>query len=275
VHDCEDKTCGALLRATLTGLCIVGALAGCGEGSSGEAATSVSPSTAQPSDDTPSSVPPPLEDGPIEPDRYRYVLRPECYGIPDCPADASSAPPLDIDVTVPARWNATLDFGLIHPSIPAGVDLSRAVGGPDGAGLVLGWTNAWVGLHSDPCTPIGHPGGHQTPDIPVGPTVDDFVDAVQAHPTLEVTEATDVRLGAHDGRLFTLTAPSDLSACDNWRPWDPGFYAQGRDNLWDVWAMDVDGFRVLVVAQHFPGTPPEVQMQLREMAESVRFAPAA
>ena len=62
-------------------------------------------------------------------------------------------------------------------------------------------------------------------------------------------------------------------ACENWRPWDPGFYAQGPDNLWDVWVMDVDGFRVLVVAQHFPGTPAEVGTQLRAMAESIRFAP--
>jgi hypothetical protein len=37
--------------------------------------------------------------------------------------------------------------------------------------------------------------------------------------------------------------------------------------------MDVDGFRVLVVAQQFPETPAEVRTELRAMAESIRFVP--
>jgi hypothetical protein len=196
-----------------------------------------------------------------------------CDGPPlDCPT-ATPPPPLGIEVTVPAGWEADTDFHLISPSVPTSTDVSDSTGGPDGAGLVLGWTNFWVGLNSDPCIPLGDPDGHQIPDTPVGPTVDDFVEAVQANPILEVTAPTDVRLGTHEGRFFTLTAPSDLSGCDNWRPWDPGFYAQGPGNVWDVWVMDVDGFRVVVVAQQFPGTPAEVRTQLRAMAESVRFVP--
>ena len=105
----------------------------------------------------------------------------------------------------------------------------------------------------------------------MGPTVDDFVAAVIAHPTLEITEPTDVELGGYRGKSFTLTGPSDISMCDDWRPWDPGFYVQGPDNIWDVWVMDIDGFRVLIITQYFPDTPEDVTTELRDMVESIQF----
>jgi hypothetical protein len=248
-------------------------LGGCSRGASDAGSVPVERSESRSSEAVPAAVSP-LEDGPIAPGRYRYMLTNLCDDRPlDCPADGRPPPPLGIDVTVPAGWEAATEFHLIAPRTRATPGPSDAAGGPSEAGLVLGWTNFWVGLNSNPCTPIGTPGGHQRPDIPVGPTVGDFVDAVLAHPTLEVSEPTEVRLGGHAGMSFTLTAPSDLRGCDNWRPWDPGFYAQGPSNIWDVWAVDVDGFRVVVVAQHFPDTPAEVLAQLRDMAESIRFVP--
>ena len=213
-----------------------------------------------------------LEDGRLEAGRYRDVLVVNCDD-PPVPCPDGPPPALGIELTVPDGWGAATEYQLIHPAIADGADSSLATEGPDGAGLVLGWATVWVGLNSDPCVPIGHPTGHLTPDISVGSTVDDFVDAVVAHPTLEVSEPTDVTVGGHDGLSFTLTAPSDLSGCDFWRPWDPGIYAQGPGNVWDVWALDIDGIRFVIVAQHFAETPVEIRRELREMVDSMTFAP--
>jgi hypothetical protein len=203
-------------------------------------------------------------DASLAPGRYRFVLQNVCDDPPlDCPAEATPPPALGIEVTVPDGYKTFDGFPVIA------VDKVDGTTGPDGGALALGWTNFWVGLNSDPCLQVGH----VQPDIAVGPTVEDFVNAVVAHPELNVTQPTDAELGGHQGKFFTLTGPSDISGCDNWRPWDPGFFVQGEDNIWDVWVMDVDGFRVLTVTEYFPGTPDQVKSELRDIAESIRFVP--
>lgn len=219
--------------------------------------------SAQPSGSMPQSGAPWLNDGPITPGRYSYEIENDCEPGPLCPTAGRPASPLRMEITVPEGWEAWLDFSVILPSTPSQTE------GPDGAGLVLGWTSFWVGLNSDPCLPVAH----VPPDIPVGPTVDDFVEAVLAHPALDVSEPTDVELGGYGGRFLSLTGPSDISGCDNWRPWDPGFFVQGPDNLWDIWVIDADGFRVLIIAEHFPDTPADIKAELRAMVESIQFVP--
>jgi hypothetical protein len=170
----------------------------------------------------------------------------------------------DIAVTVPAGWRADNGVHLIEPSTPAGTQ------GPHGAGLVLGWTNFYVGLYSKPC----HPEEGSGPDVPVGPTVDDFIDAVTAHPLLDVTEPTRVHLAGYRGRFFTLKGPSDISNCAVWRPWDPGPYLQGPKNRWDLWVMDVDGVRALIMAEYYPSTPAAIKAELHDMVDSIEFLPS-
>ena len=268
---------------------VVLAVCGCGahDGADRDARATASQSrTIAP---TPTSTPPPspsppatssaiqpLQDGPVIPGRYHHVLVFGCEkgDTISCPPHPTPPPPLDVELTVPDGWEAALDFRLLYPAGMGGLqDSGGATNGPDGAGLVIGWTNFHVGLNSDPCA--RNHDGHLVPDIKVGPTVKDFVDAVVAHPTLDVSRPTRVRLGGFRGTFFTLTGPSDISQCDDWRPWDPGFYVQGPDNHWDVWAMNVAGTRLVVVAQYFPGTSAETITDLRDMVESIRFRPGS
>jgi len=200
-----------------------------------------------------------LTDGRITPGTYFYVPY-SCHAPRDCSDNEPAPGAPGIEVTVPASgWEAATEFLAIWPTL----------GGSQTAALIMGWTNTEVGLNSEPCSQTSH----QVTDIDVGPTVDDFVDAVVAHPKLDVTEPIDVQLGGSSGRFFTLTTPADQSACEEWRPWDPGFYAQGPSNIWDVWVMDVDGFRLLIVADYFPHTSESIRTQLRQMVESIRFVP--
>lgn len=195
--------------------------------------------------DQPSSVAPspPLEEGAVTPGRH-----------------VGDFGDFDAEVTVPDGWWWSGEY-LVRASLAG----TRA---PDGASLVMLRTGTRLGLYTDPC----QPSRAENPDVEVGPGVDDFVDAVVAEGVLDVSTPTDVSVDGHRGRFFELRAPSRLGDCV-WRPWSPGLFAQGPANAWDVWVLDVDGRRVLVVASRFPGTPAGIRGELRRMVESVHFLP--
>ena len=216
-------------------------------------------STHQPTSAASTGVPE-LEDGPVTPGRYRMAVLNTCDV--DCPADEKPALPT-LEVTVPAGWTAATEVVSLFPA--PGRDTSS----PNDPALALGWTNWWVGLNSQPCSQVSH----QKTDTPIGPTVDDFVEAVTAHPLIDTTEPRPVKLGKYGGTFFSLLGPKDLSDCYEWRPWEPAPYVQGPSNRWDLWVIDVDGVRVVVMTQYFPETPAHIKAELRAMARSVRFTP--
>jgi hypothetical protein len=167
-----------------------------------------------------------------------------------------------ITLTVPVGWET--------PPLNLGVWLTgKHNAAPDGASLFFergGW------LYSDPCHST------QPPDIQVGPSVDDFANALVSHPSLTVTTPVPVTLGGYSGKYMDLQIPSDISACtpsqppEYW-PWEPGFYAQGPSQRWHLWILDVSGTRVVVLTTDYAGTSAADRTTLQAIMNSIQIQP--
>jgi len=216
---------------------------------------------------SPSPSPASFPEGPLP--AGSYAIQPFvgpgglCAGQSGCVEAGAEDDSVRMTLTVPDGW--------------AGLDgaITRAVESyspPGGAALLFG-RGGW--LYSKLC---GGPG----PDIPTGTTVDEFVTALVDHPDLDLTSPVDVTLGGYSGKYLELRAPAntttdelgpDPSGCNYYFVWEPGIYAQGPNALWRIWVLDVDGVRVVVRSDSFPGTTPQVQAQLQAIVDSIQIEP--
>lgn len=155
--------------------------------------------------------------------------------------------------TVPDGWAGAEGVGLVNSN-----------DAPPGGAAMLFFRGAW--LFSDPCADAINP------DIPVGPTVDDFVGALVDHPLLDVTAPVDVTLAGYSGKYLELQGPPDITACPYFFAWAPNIYAQGPDHRWHLWVLDVEGIRIVVRTDTYPGTSPEVQAELHEIVDSLQIS---
>jgi len=177
-----------------------------------------------------------------------------CYGQSGCTEDPADDT-IRISFTVPEGWQGAPRFSVSLPTM----------GAPDGAWITF---ERGASLYSEPC------GGTAPPDVPVGPTVDDFADALVAHPKLDVTAPVEVTIDGYGGKYIDLQVPDDLSACPNaYWPWEPGFFAQGPSQRWHLWILDVDGIRVLIRGMDFAATSAQHQEELRTIVESIHIEP--
>ena len=140
---------------------------------------------------------------------------------------------------------------------------------PDGMGIILGEVNA--GLFQDPC----HWAGGE-PEIPVGPTRRRPGERTCRPYRLRVVGASRrqsrrlrrptggppaaLRRGVMRQRRV-ITRGSDQS------------YAQGPDNRWNVWILDVEGERIVVLATSFPGTSAEDLAEQQAIIDSLVIEP--
>jgi hypothetical protein len=174
--------------------------------------------------------------------------------------DDPRAAAMTFALTAPPSWEAFLELGVSAGGNDA----------PDGAfvGFYVGGS-----LFSDPCLTV-EAEAEPDADIPVGPTVDDLVTALVDHPSLDVTDPVDVTLAGYSGTYLDLTVPDDISECARYRPMDVGhIYAQGPGQRWHMWILDVDGTRVLVETNDYPGTPPERLAEEQAIIESLVITP--
>lgn len=208
----------------------------------------------------PSATPAPLHQGSLAAGDYSVAPFAGDAWAPCGPAEdpcpeAARDDAIRFTFTVPDGWAGA----------PLGSDIWLAVGhnsGPDGAGFLLG-RGGW--LYSEPC------GTSEDPDVPVGPTVADLVDAVVDHPQVEATEPVAAEIDGRPATYFEIQGPADLAVCPEFMVWAPSFHAQGPDNRWLVWVLDVDGVRIVITGSEFPGTPPGRSAELREILRSIRI----
>ena len=123
-------------------------------------------------------------------------------------------------------------------------------------------------------------------DPPVGPTVDDFVNAAVDLPGYTVTEPTDVTLLGYSGKYLELTGPASVADCEDGfaHGWETQYNETAQD-LADgqherLWVMDIDGTRLVIgltgetAVPHPTGTDPVSLAEQQAVFDSLRIAPA-
>lgn len=217
------------------------ALASCQVGSSGPTATPTVTMTAEPT-----ATPAPRLNGQEPLDAGRYQVN----------AGLST----DVTVAVPSGWSAGGDWVVIGP---------RGNDEPDGMAI------RFYTIPNLAANPLAHSEGNLDP--PVGPTVDDMVQAIVAHPAWTATEPTDVTIDGHAGQLVAITIPMDavLPADDTFylyaEPSGGGIWGWAPGQTFDWYIVDVDGQRLIIDSFHYPGTSEEDLAVQRTVVESVQF----
>ena len=195
---------------------------------------------------TPTSTPQPLGDMPLD-------------AGPVIATGFGASESVELRFTVPDGWGGF-----------AGVGVLPATGteAPAGMGINLGEVNE--GLFSDPCQ-----WNDGEPEVPIGPTVDDLASALAEQTAYETSTPVDVSLGGYAGIYIELRLPTDVASCDagEFYPWVGSIYAQGPDNIWDLWILDVNGDRIVVVATFFPGTSDEDRAEQQAIVDSIVIEP--
>jgi hypothetical protein len=175
-------------------------------------------------------------------------------GCSETPADDS----IRVTLTVPAGWEPD--------PLHMGVWLSGKNAGPPGGAVLLVERGGWP--YQDPCH------GSAATAIQVGPSVDDFANAIANHPSLDATTPVPVTLGGYSGKYLDLLIPADISACtDGYFPWEPGIYAQGASQRWHVWILDVNGIRVVILTTDYAGTSAADRSALQAIVDSIQIQP--
>ena len=105
-------------------------------------------------------------------------------------------------------------------------------------------------VYADPCQWTG------TASEAVGPTVDDLATALAQQPMHDTT-VSDIEVDGFAGKLVSMSVPDDLDVaeCDEgeFRSWVYHVQDPGRQD--DVYILDVDGTRVVIVVAHYPDLP--------------------
>ena len=145
----------------------------------------------------------------------------------------------------------------------------------DSGGVHLAFLDV-TSLNGDPCNWSG-----TEDDVDVGQTVDDLVSALAAETEYATSEPEDVTVSGYTGKKVVVTMPADLRpganeqpGCDElsffiWNTEQFNILAQGPENLFTLWILDVDGERVVIQRSEFADSAAERRQQLDSIFDSI------
>jgi hypothetical protein len=109
-------------------------------------------------------------------------------------------------------------------------------------------------------------------DPPVGPSVDDLVEAISNLEGYEATPPDDISVSGFDGKEFTLTAPDTEGCGATWATADRTT-GMGANEINVLRILDVDGVRVVISGAHHPETPDAAVVAVEQVMDSVQIQP--
>lgn len=168
--------------------------------------------------------------------------------------------PMKVTVAVPNGWSASGNWVVFGP---------KGYQAPNGMAIRF-YT---VGnLYKNPLSPDAGP---LAP--PVGPSVDDLVNAMVNHPDWTTTGPTALAIDGHAGKVVHVTLPAGVS---NATPFYLSVDASGGQvwgwvagQLFDIYVIDVGGKRLVIDAFHYAGTSADDLAAQRAILDSVQLTP--
>ncbi len=178
---------------------------------------------------------------------------------------ARLGPPLI--VTVPSGWSAFCD-GPNGRLVPDESKTCFAVFGGPGQTMKLVYSTI-DNVYVDPC-------GHVMRQPPVGPGVDDLVDAIAGLEGTDGSSPVDATIGGRPARYVEFGVPAEIPCGSSdfylWQvsgPWTR--YAESPGHRFRVWVLDIEGQRVMIEADWFADTSAADLAVLSGVIESIRF----
>ena len=114
----------------------------------------------------------------------------------------------------------------------------------------------------------------------VGPGVSDLMEAIAAQQTVRPGLPRPATIDGYSGQVVQVRVPMgvDLEACDSQGLVPFRINALTRTNVfpgwtYQVWAVDVEGERLVITAAHGPDATPEERAELIRMVETLEFVP--
>lgn len=206
----------------------------------------------------------------------RYLLPASNVGGPPAP---TPVPALNGQSNLEGRYQVAGLPVRLTVALPAGghwwTDTDWVVIGPNGNQSPGGMAIRFYTVGNVYKNPGSTADGFVTPSL--GPTVDDLVQAILAHPGWAATGPTPITVNGYAGQQVKLTTPSDAAFSAYYL-----FTNGAGDDIWgfapdqtfELSIVDVAGQRVVIEAYHYPGTSRADLAAQQAVLASIQLSPA-